>query len=313
MKRQKEVTQLVSGEDFEIVTDISECEKLWKTFSVNKKISDMWEFKFCFHKYFNNLPHFIVHKKHGKVVGMLPLSYDNEQKLFKFFPGDDDWIEKNSIFLHKKRSLKELIKMCPANTKLTGIDEIPLYKKMFQDDDCTYSLYPKEFNYNLNNYHKLFKRKHVRNILRDLRKINKKGVDIIRCPKSYKKYYKIVKKWSVKTFGDKSYFYDKRFVKAFSDVLDLFMKKEIMYMTVVKVDDELAAIDFGCIYGDTMTVFAGGVNPKFRNQGIAKFINMEHIKYGFDCKLDKLEFLAFNFNWKEMWHLKKEKLFKFMK
>ncbi len=313
MKGQKEVAQLTSEDEFEVITDISECEKLWKTFSANKKISDMWEFKFCFHKYFNNLPHFIVHKKNGKVVGMLPLSYDDEQKLFKFFPGDDDWIEKNSIFLHKKRSLKELIKMCPENTKLTGIDEIPLYKKMFQDDDCTYSLYPEEFGFKIDNYYKLFKRRHVANILRDIRKLDDKGVIIIRNPKNYKKMYKLMKKWTYKSFGKKSYFYDKRFDKAFSDVLDLFMKKDIMYMTLIKVDGELAAVDFGCVYGNTMTVFAGGVNPKFRNKGIAKYINMEHIKYGFEFKLDKIEFLAFNFNWKEMWHLKKEKLFKFLK
>lgn len=305
--------QQKKDDEFGVVTDISECEKLWKTFSSDKKISDMWEFKFCFHKYFNNVPHFIVHKKNGKVLGLLPLSYDNDQKLFKFFPGKDEWIEKNSFFLNAKRSLKALIGMCPNNTKLSGIAEIPSYKSMFENDDFTYSLFPAEFNFDLNNYFKLFKRKHVRNILRDIRKLNELKVEVIRNPESHKQMYETMRLWNVQTFGKNSYFEDERFVKAFGDVFDLFVSKNMLYMTAINVNGELAAIDLGCVYNNIMTVFVGGVNPKFRNKGIAKYINLEHIKYAFEHKLEKIEFLAFSFNWKEMWHLKKERLFKFLK
>ncbi len=294
----------------EVVTDIKQCEKVWKTVSTNKKISEMWEFKLCFHKSFDHSPYFIVQKKGDEIVGLLPLSFDKIKNCFRFFPGDEEWIEKNPIFFKNRNTLKKLIASVPQNTILTCIEENPIYNRYFNEEYCTYSLMPPKMDYDINNYFKLFNKKHLKNIMRDIKRLEEQKIEVSMETRNKRLYKKMIE-WNLKAFGEKSYFYDGKFNKAFWELFDFFKKKDILYMVSIKIDGELAAVDFGCVYNNVLTVLVGGVNPRYRDLGVAKFINFEHIKYGFNNKLDRIEFLGFDFNWKEHWHLMKEKMFKF--
>jgi len=74
-----------------------------------------------------------------------------------------------------------------------------------------------------------------------------------------------------------------------------------MRLVTVIVDGEPAAVDMGSIYNGMLTMLAGGVNEKFR--GIAKVINMHHIAFSCEQKLDSVDFLCGDFNWKTLFHL----------
>ena len=72
-------------------------------------------------------------------------------------------------------------------------------------------------------------------------------------------------------------------------------------MVTITVDDEPAAIDLGSLYSGMLTMLAGGTNGKF--PGIAKLINMHHIRFACDERLDSVDFLCGDFNWKTLFHL----------
>ena len=72
-------------------------------------------------------------------------------------------------------------------------------------------------------------------------------------------------------------------------------------MVTVIVNGEPAAVDMGSLYNGMLTMLAGGTNEKY--PGIAKLINMHHITYSCEQKLDSVDFLCGDFNWKTLFHL----------
>jgi len=54
-------------------------------------------------------------------------------------------------------------------------------------------------------------------------------------------------------------------------------------------------------------VLAGATEPEM--QGIAKAINLFHIRWGCEARVDQIDFLCGDFGWKERFHLEPRQLF----
>ena len=70
-----------------VITDLTECMKLWHSFIRPKHIFDLWEFRLCFHKHFKNSPFFLILEDKDGIAAMLPLSFVEDLDMFVFFPG----------------------------------------------------------------------------------------------------------------------------------------------------------------------------------------------------------------------------------
>jgi hypothetical protein len=81
----------------------------------------------------------------------------------------------------------------------------------------------------------------------------------------------------------------------------LLSARNYIRLVTVRIEGKVAAVDMGCVYNDTYTLLAGGTNPDF--PGIAKFINLHHIKWACEQKIKRVDFLCGDFNWKTLFHL----------
>jgi CelD/BcsL family acetyltransferase involved in cellulose biosynthesis len=113
---------------------------------------------------------------------------------------------------------------------------------------------------------------------------------------------------NLSAFGETSYFYDRRFLNAFVDLIAFLNQNNLLRLTSVTIGGRLAAVDVGALWKSTYTILAGGTNPDF--PGIAKLINFHHIEWACRQRLAAVDFLCGNFNWKSRFRLQPRPLYK---
>ena len=131
-----------------IVKDLSECEKLWKQFSLHETIWDDWDVALSFFDKTRHEPYFLVAD-----YGLLPLWKDKTNNRFYFFGGE---YPENRKFWFPIEKFKEVFSHLPNNTKIFDIQgemvdsflkEWPEFEKFFTEEDYHYFLNLNNFNY----------------------------------------------------------------------------------------------------------------------------------------------------------------------
>lgn len=293
-----------------LVTDPYLCEKLWKTFIPARSVSDLWEFRMCFQKYFRNSFRFFVIEDRDTVSGMLPLSHIDHLDMNAFFPAETwnnkTWLERTPIYAENQDTFYELLSSCPERTYLRYIDSIwgdP--QEELETDEIGYVLYPDLLDYDKDNYRRRFSNKKFKCIIKTVKSILEMGgsFHINRTAD-----YDLLVEMSIERYGEESYLRDCRFRNSFRDIINFLLQKGYLRMVSLELDGKTVAVDIGALYRGVYTVFLGGVFS--RVPGLPKVMNMYHIDYALNNRVFKLDFLCGDFNWKKLWHLDQEPLFK---
>ncbi|MFC1862755.1 GNAT family N-acetyltransferase [Thermodesulfobacteriota bacterium] len=294
------------------VTELNDCEKLWKDYLRAECVSDLWEFRLCFHKHFNNKPYFLVLEDRQGIAGILPLAYINETDTAVFFPGEmwegKTWLERTPIYLRDSNLFNDLLEICPEKYFLRYLvmrhDSPPVE---ITQDEIGYVLYPKDLNYDFTTYRQRFSNKKFKAIMKVIDSFKRMG-----CVFHHNRMadFDILIEMSLHKYGDRSFMADHRFREGFRDVMKFLYQQKILRMVSVEINGRIAAIDLGALYNSTYTVFLGGSNPDF--PGIAKLINMYHITTSINERFHKIDFLCGDFHWKGLWHLDAEPLYKYV-
>ena len=58
-----------------IETYLSHCEQLWRALSDNQLLTDLWEYRLCFHQSFSKHPYLIYASVEDRPIALLPLEY----------------------------------------------------------------------------------------------------------------------------------------------------------------------------------------------------------------------------------------------
>jgi Acetyltransferase (GNAT) domain len=286
-----------------IVSDLAECRAIWQEVMPGDYLTDLWEVRDCFNRHFVNRPHFIVAEDGNGIQGLLPLSWIDEYGCYGFFPGETwqgkTWLEQNRIICNGVYEIGDLLAACPQSYHLrylTSLPGIPAGEDTV--DEIGYLFIPPDHNYDMANYLGEFSRKSRKNILRELAAIESLGVtyrhDDIRD-------FDTMVELSMERFGSKSYFFDPRFRESFRALAKMFQEKGWLRFTTVLIKDEPAAVAMGCVYRGVYTLLAGGTNSRYL--GVAKLINFHHMQRSCEEKLDRVDFLCGDFNWKKLFHL----------
>ena len=288
----------------QIVSDLKGCSNIWKEVISEKSIFDSWEFRECFNKNFKRPPYFIISENKGKVNWFLPMSYIEEEGNYTHFPGETwngkTWLEGNRIAFKNSKHKKEIFNYL----KKKGIKYhlryliYPLLAKFNEIDETGYLFFPKQFNYDLNNYFKTFSHKSRQTLKKELCKLEEKGVSF---RFNSLKDFDLMIKWNIQRYKENSYFYDSRFLNSFKDVLNFLHKNNFLWLTTILIGGEPAAIDLGCLFKNQYTILAGGTNEKF--PGVAKLINIYHMHKVCEEHISKVDFLCGDFSWKKLFHL----------
>lgn len=286
-----------------IVSDLEECRAVWQEVMPCDYLTDLWEVRHCFHRHFGNRPHFIVAQEGNDILGLLALSWIDDYGCYGFFPGETwqgkTWLEQNRIICNGIFGIGDLLSACSQPYHLRYLTSLPGIAAGEETvDEIGYLFIPPDHGYDMSNYLEEFSRKSRKNILRELAAIESQGVtyrhDDIRD-------FDLMVELNMERFGSKSYFFDPRFRESFRTLARLFQEKGWLRFTTVLIKDEPAAVDMGCVYRGVYTLLAGGTNSRYL--GVAKLINFHHMQRACEEKLDRVDFLCGDFNWKKLFHL----------
>ena len=296
-----------------VVSDLDECRRVWQYIIPGEYVSDLWEFRACFQRHYRRPPYFIVAEQNGKVQGLLPLSWIEESRCYGYFPGEvwagKTWLEQNRLIageggvmesmfghLNDRRLNYHLRYLLPVDSWAAGRETV---------DEVGYLFHPPQFGFDMENYFQLFSHKSAKRIKREVADIEALGA---RFRHDCLEDFDLMVRLNVDRYGAASYFADNRFLESFRDMTSLLADRGWLRITTVLIGDEPAAVDLGCIYRGMYTLLGGGTNAKY--PGIAKLINLCHMRRACEEKWDQVDFLCGNFSWKTMFHLSPRPLYK---
>lgn len=289
--------------DIRIVTDLDECQEIWKRTMPQEIISDLWGFRACFQRSFHRPACFLVAENARGLAGLLPLSWIEEARCYGYFPGETwqgkTWLEQNRICVADERTLTALLERCPGRFHLRYL--LPSDAAPHGDDDVDevgYLFHPPIYDYDIENYFQEFSHKSAKRLKREIEAFEALGVQYSHDdPADFDRLVEL----NVSGFGSDSYFHDPRFREGFRSLMHLLDERGWLRMTSVKIGGEPAAVDIGCVYRGAYTLLAGGTNGSHR--GVAKLMNLHHMRRACRERLQSVDFLCGDFSWKTLFHL----------
>jgi len=297
-----------------VVRGLMECRELWNRLVPAERVSDLWDVRECFHRQYERELHFLVVEDSGEVVGFLPLSRVGETRCMVYFPGETwqgkTWLEQNR-FMAKNDSAYNLMMDFLKDGGFSYHVRYLLFPDSLSGDECTvdetgYLFHPPDFDFELENYFAVFSGKSRKRIRREIDALDQRKLTMrFDCTQDFE----VLIRMNLDRFQGYSYFADSRFTEGFRNLMQYFADRGWLRITTVLIDDEIAAVDMGCIFGKTYTVLAGGTNARF--PGIAKYINLYHMRWACEERLEEVDFLCGDFLWKSRFHLLPRPLYKF--
>lgn len=188
------------------------------------------------------------------------------------------------------------------------IKKYPEYEKYFSETDYRYFLNIKQFNQDINKYLATFNKKHRKNFLNDMKKVDQYKCELIW---EKKENFDTFVSFSVKRFGEESDFSDPQFVKEMHSFLSMLEEKKMIYTLTIKINGVVEGIEIAARYNNYYYVLNGSYNEEYKNLG--KLLIFEHIKKAISMGADEVDFLVGDTGWKQLWNLEREICYTFRK
>ena len=286
-----------------VVTDRGECRSLWEKVFPREFVSDLWEVRECFDRHYRHEPCFIAAEDRGEVRGLLPLSLNGDSGLYNFFPGETwagkTWLEQNRIVTDSQRMLRDMLAAVPGPYHLRYLRPAAAAANPYEQvDEIGYLFCPPKYGCDMDRYFGEFSHKTAKKLRRELAGWDERNISWrFDDPNDFE----LLVAMSIGRYGQSSYFYDPRFLDSFRHLRDFLAGRGWLRMVTIMVDGTPAATDLGSVYNGTLTMLAGGTHGDY--PGVAKLINVHHMTWACEQKLDRVDFLCGDFNWKAMFHL----------
>jgi hypothetical protein len=289
--------------------DLEEAGRVWRELWPAEDVFGRWDARECFQKSFDRPVHFIIAESNGRTVGFIGLSWIDEDGYYGQFPGETwkgrTWFEQNRVPADSDIVRTMLWDAAPGDTKLRYLvadstGQLPGNTV----DETGYIFSPRQYDYDFDRYWNTYSGKSRKKIGREIDALG--DLEYSRSggfPGDIE--------WMFETnranFGADSYFEDPRFLDGFEGLISLLSEKGMLHVSTVSVKGRRVAVDVGAVCGKRYTVLAGATDAELH--GIAKAINLFHIRWGCQARIDQIDFLCGDFGWKERFHLEPRPLF----
>lgn len=301
----------MSKASIRVVRDLAECEALWRRLTPDEVVTDLWEVREIFHRRFLRTLHFVVLERDGEVAGFLPLCRLPQTGGFCIFPGETwhgkTWIEQNRLIAQSAEDLALMREAAPGPFHIRYL--LPLSggaETTTVLDEVGYLFHPADHGFRFQTYWETFSGKTRKRMGRELEALENRGVEYrLDEPDAFERLVEM----NLARFGADSYFHNERFLGSFRDWVAFVQGKGWLRTTTVSIGGATAAIDVGCLYKGTYTMLAGGTHADF--PGVAKLINLHHLRRACEERMREVDFLCGEFNWKDKFHLTPRPLYMF--
>ena len=291
-----------------VLEDLGECGQVWRRVVPPESLFDLWEVRACFQMHYGYRPRFLVAEQEGRPRGLLALSAVADHGYWGCFPGETfngkTWLEQNRITADSAEVYDSLLRACPDNTYLRYLVHSPVAGTDAEIYEIGYLFHPGQYDYCFENYLGTFSGKSRKRLGRELAELQ------ALFPQYYYNNLSDIERLfdlNRRNFAGQSYFDDDRFRRAFRDLFQWLHECGWLRITTVILAGQVAAVDAGAVYRGTYTLLAGGTDARFL--GVAKLINMHHIQWACQQRLEAVDFLCGDFGWKERFHLSPRPLY----
>jgi hypothetical protein len=280
-----------------VVTRPDECRALWKEFSKEDAVFDIWEYRAAFFDPKYHDLHFIVGMESEKDVFLLALWKRKSEQHYEWFGGE--FFEDNKIMVKNNKYIIDLVKHIPEKVWLPYTES---RLGDFVKSEVTESFFIdlRKYNHSVEEYFASFNKKHRKNLLRDLRLLQEKSPEVVR--NNMGDFDRLIE-LSTRRFGDSSFLAYEEFTAGLKKMLEVALERDELELLSVKVNGNTEACEAAILCNRVYTVLLGGNNLEVSN--IGKFLTVEHIKNAIEKKANIVDFLADDCGWKIMWHMEK--------
>lgn len=291
--------------------DADECRELWTYCWPRRHLFDRWGVRSCFDRAFGRRPCFVVAEQNGRPLGLLALSWIEEEGYYGAFPGETwagrTWLEGNRIPTHVVELRAALLEAVPGPMHLRYLLPEALPREVDAAevlDEVGYFFVPSEYEYDYAQYLQEYRRSSRKKLRRELKGVEAHGVEV---RLGRLQDVDALLRLNLDAFGHRSYFDDSRFVAGFEALVSHLAGRNQLRVTTVLLGGRLAAVDVGALWRGDYTVLAGGTDPEFG--GVAKYINLLHLRFACEQRLSRVDFLCGDFGWKRRFHLSERPLY----
>ncbi len=286
-----------------IGSDIDEAAWLWTGLRPDGDVFGCWPVRKCFHESFKRPLHLLIAEKDGRPRGFMALSLIKEENYFGAFPGETwkgrTWLEQNVIPSPSAEVTRALWEAAPENTTVRYLaysSASPIEGAKI--DETGYLFHPSDYGWSFDEYWNAFSGKSRKRLSREIESL---GAVAIGPSEKISADIEWMVRANIAGFGKMSYFSDSRFSRGFEAMISWLSVSGLLRVTTAKVRGARAAVDVGAVHNTRYTVLAGATSPDF--PGIAKAINLHHMRVSCREKFSQTDFLCGDFGWKERFHL----------
>lgn len=271
------LSKIIPRLSLKVHSDPEQCYRLWNKFTSKKTLFDLWDFRYAWQKAFGYKMYFYTLYEGRRVLGTLPLWYNEKEKRYEFLGGY--WMEQNSFFVEDEKLIDLLLTVAPAPISLFSIDEFDKMRDLHLSEmfrtDCDL-----KYTKNIENYKsmesllRLYTKKHRYNIRADYHRIMRLNPNIEMIESKDVSYMADVTTLNRNRFNgvikEPSVYDDEKETDAFNNTVrnaGLYNCKFVR----VSIDGRLAASDLIIDHNGTYYQMTGG-NDVMRYNGIGTFM-----------------------------------------
>ena len=284
---------------FEVISDISECEKIWNYFSPKETLFDLWEFRMFFHEVYGRRPYFLTIKKNDKMLACLPLAYEEAEKAYAWF--GSSWQEDCRFFAVDPFYVPILLFFSPKPLHLYGIcsedkGKLPEFINT-KEEEGNYFL-NLETKTSINDYFIFLNKKKRYNLKRDYKYIKSFGPVMIEDEfEHYDKMVQITNQRFHKRGLETDFDTDPYMERIFKNIVSKSKKDFKVKMLRAEIEGKIAGIDIIAEYNNLYYPLRGG-NDTTNFPGIGNFLNIYEITEAIEKNMKEINFLQYDYGWK---------------
>lgn len=314
--------------EIKIESELKNCQTLWKQFSPNDSVFDLWEVRESFYNGYKFAPHFITFYKDQKLVGILPLWF-NRSPTFGKTASDfrkytwfgSNWPEDNIFFVSEEELIPLLLLSAPKPIELACIRPLSNYEFLKEypgfalEEDKKYFL---DISHvvTIDDFLSQLKKKKRYNLKRDKKRILSLAPKInVEDHKNVEEMFRL----SINRFrlkypdepSEQSAFEDERRKEVFRSLVANAKDYKVRLITTT-INGKIEAVEFGLVYKKTYYALNAGVDVSHFS-GLGVFSNLLVIEDALSLGCTKIDFLESDNNWKASWQLSSYYQYQFTK
>lgn len=285
---------------FSVVSDLEEAKRTWAEFTPDRHLFDLWDCRYIFYKYFNYPLHFIVGHDGDTAIGILPIQYNTDTKVYEFFGGY--FMEENTVFVSPgyEEAIPLFYEQVPTPAHLGCITPQHQFEEALPLDDYKYLLPLIEIHSFEEFLNVKFNSEHRKPFKRRIRRLEELGVEII---ENDPDALSLLFDFHIKHFGAASSFHYPFRKNIYEDLSRLAAPVEVYMLTFV-VAGVKEGVSIGIKYKNRFIGFNAGSNTE-KHPTLPMYINAKNIDYAVKKGATLCDFLMGDYTWKISWQFDK--------